>query len=222
MWFWQVICTWRYVRTYICIYIRLEECLTLLASGIDPTCRDALSRRTRPACWVICRSIVLNWVWQVGSLPLANNVKHSSSVYMHVYTSTCTLVSNRLCGSNVVDDSLVEQMLHRSKQHLWSHRSKPPLGSPVPITLFSFLLSLTSWQYTLPLNVQAIWKWERWIIQRESKLPLEESTFCSWDAVFRHLLPSETLSLPPLLAWQSSSDQIQTAVLRCCISYSVE
>ena len=32
------------------MYNKLEECLTLLASGSDPTCRDAVSRRTRPAC----------------------------------------------------------------------------------------------------------------------------------------------------------------------------
>ena len=32
------------------IILLLEQCLTLLASGSDPTCRDALSRCTRPAC----------------------------------------------------------------------------------------------------------------------------------------------------------------------------
>ena len=39
-------------NTVLCFVSRylLEECLTLLASGSDPTCRDALSRCTKPTC----------------------------------------------------------------------------------------------------------------------------------------------------------------------------
>ena len=41
---------WTYQLALKLINVLLEECLTLLANVSDPTCRDALSRCTRPAC----------------------------------------------------------------------------------------------------------------------------------------------------------------------------